>query len=112
MLCSLSYGAVGCASSAFNDGETELSDQLAQFAVRVFPEVKKSLPWTRLQAAFRVERMARRAAGRRYVAPIDVEQEAPDELIPAVFRCVGRAKYTYRGAPQQRADFGGRHGNE
>jgi hypothetical protein len=47
MLRSLSYDAVGCASGAFNDGEMELSDQLAQFALRVFPGVKKSLPWTK-----------------------------------------------------------------
>ena len=45
MLRSLSYDAAGYASAAFNDGEMELSDQLAQFAVRMFPEVKKSLPW-------------------------------------------------------------------
>jgi Glycosyl transferase family 2 len=47
MLRSLSYEAVGCASGAFNDSEMELSDQLVQFAVRVFPDVKRSLPWTR-----------------------------------------------------------------
>ncbi len=48
MLRSLSDEAVVYASGAFNDGEMELSDQLAQFAVRVFPEVKKSLPWKKL----------------------------------------------------------------
>lgn|SRR5262249_5772358 len=48
MLCSLSYVAVGCASDAFNDGEMELSDQLTQFAVRVFPKITKSFPWTKL----------------------------------------------------------------
>jgi glycosyltransferase involved in cell wall biosynthesis len=48
ILCALSYDAVGCASGAFNDGEMELSEQLAQFAVGVFPDVKKSLPWVKL----------------------------------------------------------------
>jgi glycosyltransferase involved in cell wall biosynthesis len=48
MLRSLSYAAVGCASGAFNDGELELSDQLAQFAMRVFPPITKSFRWTKL----------------------------------------------------------------
>lgn len=48
ILRSLGYEAVGCASGAFNDGEMELSDQLAQFALLVFPEVKKSFAWAKL----------------------------------------------------------------
>jgi hypothetical protein len=48
ILRSLSYDAVGHASAAFNDGEMELSDQLAEIALRLFPDVKKSLPWAKL----------------------------------------------------------------
>jgi glycosyltransferase involved in cell wall biosynthesis len=48
MLRSLSYDAVGRASGVFNDGELEFSDQLAQFAMRVFPPITKSFRWTKL----------------------------------------------------------------
>lgn len=48
MLCSLGLEAVGCAGSAFNDQNVELSEQLASFAVETFPGVKMSWPWAKL----------------------------------------------------------------
>jgi glycosyltransferase involved in cell wall biosynthesis len=47
MLRSISYDAVGCASGYFNDGELELSDQAAQFAMQVFPPITKSFRWAK-----------------------------------------------------------------
>ncbi len=46
----LSYAAVGNASSAFNDGQTEL-EQFSQIAVSLLPGVKRTLPW--LKFAFK-----------------------------------------------------------
>jgi GT2 family glycosyltransferase len=40
--------AVGLASSAFNEGKIEISEQLSEFALALCPEVKGSLPWTKL----------------------------------------------------------------
>lgn len=48
MLWSLSCKAIGFASAAFNNGEMEISEQLSEFALEVCPEVKRSLPWTKL----------------------------------------------------------------
>src|SRR5713101_563174 len=45
---SLGCDAVGLASTAFNERTMEVSEQLSEFALRVCPEVKKSLPWTKL----------------------------------------------------------------
>lgn len=42
---SLSCEAMGFASEAFNDGEMESSKQILEFALKLCPEVKKSLPW-------------------------------------------------------------------
>lgn len=71
MLRLLSYDAVGCASAAFNDGEMELSDQLAEFAICLLPDVKKSLPWAKLSCkrqlgprGWRAVQPALRALGR------------------------------------------------
>jgi glycosyltransferase involved in cell wall biosynthesis len=54
MLRLLSYDAVGYASAAFNHGEMELSDQFAEFAIRLFPDVKKSLRWAKLSCKRRL----------------------------------------------------------
>jgi hypothetical protein len=40
--------AVGLASSAFNQGEFEISEQLSEFALALCPEVRGSLLWTKL----------------------------------------------------------------
>lgn len=48
MLQSLSYDAVAYASAAFNDGEIHISRELAEFALRVFPECRKSFWWKKL----------------------------------------------------------------
>jgi GT2 family glycosyltransferase len=40
--------AVGLASSAFNQGEFDVSEQLSEFALALCPEVRGSLPWTKL----------------------------------------------------------------
>jgi glycosyltransferase involved in cell wall biosynthesis len=45
---SLGCDAVGLASSAFNEHAMEVSEQLSEFALRVCPRVKRSLPWTKL----------------------------------------------------------------
>lgn len=45
MLRSLACDAVSWASAAFNDGETQLSRQISQFALSFYPGVKRSLPW-------------------------------------------------------------------
>lgn len=46
LLSHLGLQAVGQASHAFSDKEVALSEQLAEFALSICPEVKKSLPWT------------------------------------------------------------------
>jgi glycosyltransferase involved in cell wall biosynthesis len=45
---SLGLEALGFASTAFNEGETEISQQLIAFALAVCPRVQRSLPWVRL----------------------------------------------------------------
>jgi glycosyltransferase involved in cell wall biosynthesis len=45
LLSHLGLQAVGQASHAFSDKEVALSEQLAEFALSIYPEVKKSLPW-------------------------------------------------------------------
>ena len=44
----LSEGAVSHASAAFNDGEMEESRQLSEFALGVWPEIKRSSAWVKL----------------------------------------------------------------
>jgi glycosyltransferase involved in cell wall biosynthesis len=44
----LGRDAVGRASAAFNEGRTELSGQLSDFALNVHPAIGKSLPWAKL----------------------------------------------------------------
>jgi glycosyltransferase involved in cell wall biosynthesis len=44
----LGCDAVGAASAAFNEGDTGLSEQLANFAIEICPHVKRSVPWIRL----------------------------------------------------------------
>jgi hypothetical protein len=48
LLRSLACDAVGFASSAFNNGEMELSRQLSQFAFEECPEITRSLDWVKL----------------------------------------------------------------
>lgn len=48
MLKSLSRDAIGKASWAFNERETALSAELAEFALKAFPGVRRSLPWAKL----------------------------------------------------------------
>lgn len=45
LLSHLGLQAVRQASNAFSDKELALSEQLAEFALNSYPEVKKSLPW-------------------------------------------------------------------
>ncbi|MGZ3607238.1 MAG: glycosyltransferase family A protein, partial [Syntrophales bacterium] len=45
LLKPLSKEAVQRASSAFNDNEIELSEQLSEFALSVWPEVWRTFPW-------------------------------------------------------------------
>lgn len=45
---SLGCDAVGHASTAFNEGEMAVSGQLSDFGLSMCPEVKRSLPWTKL----------------------------------------------------------------
>lgn len=45
---SLACSAVGFASTAFNQGEMEISERLSDFALDVCPAVKISLPWMKL----------------------------------------------------------------
>jgi glycosyltransferase involved in cell wall biosynthesis len=48
LLRSLACDAVGFASSAFNNGEMELFQQLSQFALEECPEITRSLHWMKL----------------------------------------------------------------
>lgn len=48
MARSLGYDAISCASTAFNDGQIGLCDQLSKFALEVSQECKHSLPWIKL----------------------------------------------------------------
>ena len=44
----LGEDAIGCASSAFNDGEAEASQRLSQLALEICPDVRRSLAWQKL----------------------------------------------------------------
>jgi hypothetical protein len=44
----LSRDVIGRASSAFNEGETAVSERLTEFALQVSPDIKKSFPWLKL----------------------------------------------------------------
>ena len=44
----LGCDAVGLASIAFNEGKLEVSEQLSDYALKLCPEVRGSLPWTKL----------------------------------------------------------------
>jgi glycosyltransferase involved in cell wall biosynthesis len=44
----LGRDAVGYASSAFNEGKMEVSEEISQYALELSPEVKGSLQWTKL----------------------------------------------------------------
>jgi glycosyltransferase involved in cell wall biosynthesis len=48
LLKPLSREAVGKASHAFNDNEIELCKELSELALRMYPEIRRSLPWTLL----------------------------------------------------------------
>jgi glycosyltransferase involved in cell wall biosynthesis len=48
MYRSVACASIGLASTAFNDGEMGLSEQLSEFALDVCPDIKKSLPWMKL----------------------------------------------------------------
>ena len=58
---SLGAMAVGRASAAFNEGETEVSKQLAEFALGVCPHIKRSLGWIKLTCKWRMGPRAWRA---------------------------------------------------
>ena len=46
----LARRAVACASTAFNEGQMDLSRQLSTFALHVYPRTDCSWPWTKLVA--------------------------------------------------------------
>jgi hypothetical protein len=48
LLYLLACDAVRKASYAFNDGNLEISAQLAELAMEIFPEVARSTPWRKL----------------------------------------------------------------
>ena len=50
----LSRDAIGLASSAFNEGETIVSERLMEFAIQLHPDIKKSFPWMRLACKRRI----------------------------------------------------------
>jgi glycosyltransferase involved in cell wall biosynthesis len=62
---SLGAMAVGRASAAFNECEIEASKQLAEFAVGVCPEIKRSLGWVKLACKRRIGLRAWQALRRR-----------------------------------------------
>jgi glycosyltransferase involved in cell wall biosynthesis len=45
LLRPLSFEAVGCASAAFNEGEMRFSENLAAFASRINPQIRRSRKW-------------------------------------------------------------------
>jgi glycosyltransferase involved in cell wall biosynthesis len=72
---SLAYDAIRLASAAFNDGEIEMCKQLADYALVLWPQLKRSFPWTKLtwkrRMGYKVWVMFRPAAdGTRDVAPV------------------------------------------
>jgi glycosyltransferase involved in cell wall biosynthesis len=44
----LACDAIAVASSAFNDGEMKITEQLLALAVSIFPQINRSLPWAKL----------------------------------------------------------------
>jgi hypothetical protein len=44
----LSCEAIGLASTALNEGKTEVSERLTGFALQLCPDIKKSFPWAKL----------------------------------------------------------------
>jgi glycosyltransferase involved in cell wall biosynthesis len=44
----LACDAIALASSAFNDGEMKITEQLSALAISIFPQIKRSLPWAKL----------------------------------------------------------------
>jgi len=44
----LAREAVGLSSSTFNEKEQEVSLSLSEFAYQIYPQIKQSLPWTKL----------------------------------------------------------------
>lgn len=44
----LACDAIALASSAFNDGEIKITEQLSVLAASIFPQIKRSLPWAKL----------------------------------------------------------------
>jgi hypothetical protein len=44
----LACNAVGLASTAFNEGEMKLSEQLTEYAIRIYPKIERSPPWMKL----------------------------------------------------------------
>ncbi|MBB5329944.1 glycosyltransferase family 2 protein [Tunturiibacter gelidoferens] len=48
MFRSVAGVSIGFASTAFNDGEMVLSEQLSDFALGVCPDIRRSLPWIKL----------------------------------------------------------------
>jgi len=65
---SLACCAIGCASSALKEGESEIADQLSSFALDVCPELRRSLRWVK----FNVKRfvLSRRSARSPIIASI------------------------------------------
>ena len=49
LMWSLGCRAIGFASTAFNEGNSETSERLADFALAVCPEVSRSWPWRKLR---------------------------------------------------------------
>jgi len=114
MLWLLGCDAVGLASTAFNEGTMEVSEQLSEFALALCPEIKGSLPWTKLackrlvgyrawralrpavagirQAALPLKRLARSERG--YARPSQVHQSR--HTLPAQ---VGHAGDRFNTAP-------------
>lgn len=58
---SLGAMAIGRASAALNEGEMEVSKQLAEFALAVCPHIKRSLGWIKLTCKWRMGPRAWRA---------------------------------------------------
>ena len=44
----LACDAIALASSAFNDGEMKITEQLSALAISIFPQITRSLPWAKL----------------------------------------------------------------
>jgi hypothetical protein len=119
---SLGCEAVGLASTAFNEGTMEISERLSEFALRVCPAVKRSLPWTKLackrsigygawrslqptvagirHAALQLKRPAKLAYG--YAWPSQVHR-SPDTLLTQVGHAGDRWNPTRRTRTQERS---------